>query len=278
MNADTAIIAGFPPWAVMWLLAVAMFAAGKAAMLRGACLRCLRLAAFAFAWVGMDPRPFREGAASHDATRPASWLWPLANTLLGAALLWGAARCFAHPLAAGWTGMVGLILLLHFGAFGLLAHAWRAVGIPVTPIMRCPIAATSLAEFWGRRWNLPFRDLAHRLVFTPVARRWGHKAALWASFLASGLAHEIVVSVPAGAGFGLPTAYFLLQAAGLVMERSAGTPARHHHSTADRSVRAPVVNWLRTHAFTVLPAFLLFHPPFVERVMVPFFHAIGALP
>jgi hypothetical protein len=276
MNADAAIITGLPAWAVMWLLAVAMFATGKAAMLRGAGLHGWRFAAFAFGWVGMDPKPFQEGVTSHAAARTASWMWPLANTLLGAALLWGAARCFAHPITAGWVGMVGLILILHFGTIGLLAHAWRAIGIPVTPIMRCPIAATSLAEFWGRRWNLPFRDLAHRLVFTPVSRRWGHKAALWASFFASGLAHEIVISVPARAGFGLPTAYFLLQACGSVVERRATRVARHHLKPPDTSVR--LTGWLRTHAFTVLPACLLFHPPFVERIMVPFFHAIGALP
>ena len=206
-------------------------------------------------------------------------LWPLACAILGAVLLWGVARWFTHPLAAGWVGMVGLILLLHFGTFGLLAAAWRANGIPVTPIMRFPVGAASLSEFWGRRWNLAFRDLAHRVVFAPVSHRWGHKAALWASFAASGLAHELVISVPAGAGYGLPTSYFLLQALGVTLERSAGTPVRNELKTADKSVRAPFLRrWLRTHAFTVLPAFILFHPPFVERVMVPFFRVIGALP
>src|ERR1022692_4792814 len=67
----------------------------------------------------------------------------------------------------------------------------------------------SIAEFWGRRWNSAFRDLAHPFVFVPAARRWGLVVALWVSFAVSGFAHELVISVPAGAGFGLPTAYFL---------------------------------------------------------------------
>jgi alginate O-acetyltransferase complex protein AlgI len=53
----------------------------------------------------------------------------------------------------------------------------------------------------------------------------------------------------------------LLQALGISLERRLKKP-----------------NWFRTHAFTVLPAFILFHPPFIERVMLPFFRVIGALP
>jgi alginate O-acetyltransferase complex protein AlgI len=94
-------------------------------------------------------------------------------------------------------------------------------------------------------------------------------AALWISFAVSGLAHELVISVPAGGGYGLPTAYFLLQALGITLERRVFKNIR-------ATTRLP--RWIFTHAFTVLPAFFLFHPPFVERVMVPFFHAIGALP
>jgi hypothetical protein len=107
-------------------------------------------------------------------------------------------------------------------------------------------------------------------VFRPVARRFGLGTALWTSFAVSGLVHELVISVPAGAGSGLPTAYFLLQAAGITLERRVFRGAM----TAERRTS----RWLFTHAFTALPAFFLFHPPFVERVMIPFLHAIGALP
>ena len=48
----------------MWLLATALFFAGKAAILRRADLRGWRLAGFAFGWVGMDAAPFRARAAT----------------------------------------------------------------------------------------------------------------------------------------------------------------------------------------------------------------------
>ena len=82
-----------------------------------------------------------------------------------------------------------------------------------------------------------------------------------AAFFISGLIHELVISLPAGAGYGLPTAYFLLQGIGILTER--------------------VLPRIRGRIFTILitavPAFWLFHPPFVRIVFLPFMKAIGAL-
>jgi alginate O-acetyltransferase complex protein AlgI len=274
-----------PRWVVMWVLAAAWFWIGKVTVLWAMRRRLAgaELAGFVFGWVGMDARPFvgsglrkwpGQPAPSHPtkagAGSPGHFLGTAANVLLGAALLWIAARHFTNQLAQGWCGMIGLILILHFGLFRALTHFWRALGIDVKPIMNCPAAATSLAEFWGRRWNRAFRDLVHPFVFRPVARRWGKAAGLWACFLVSGLVHDAIISVPAGAGYGLPTAYFLLQGLGITLERRVFAKCNVNE------LRLP--RWLFTHAFTTLPAFFLFHPPFVERVMAPFFHAIGALP
>ncbi len=217
----------------MWLAAGAMFFAGKAAMVWP--LRrefgWKRLLAFVFLWVGMDARAFldkeRGSIVLGDAPGPGTGARAPSRqspsiSWRAQGCLWCVARIFTNPLARGWCGMVGLILLLHFGLFAALAVFWRARGVPVTPIMNSPVAATSLAEFWGRRWNKAFRDLTLPLVFRPVARRHGQFAALWVSFAVSGLAHELVISVPAGAGFGLPTIYFLLQALGITLQRRSG--------------------------------------------------------
>ena len=258
-----------PRWIIMTLIAAMLFYTGKAATLihagMGGTLRSLpawKLGGYLFAWPGMDFRAW--------CTRPArpaksETLWILGNMALGGILLWVVARHCTSPLAAGWGGMTGLILLVHFGVLHFAAVFWRRVGMNVKPIMKNPAGATSVADFWGRRWNLAFRDVAHLFIFRPVARRWGNKAALWTSFAVSGLVHELVISVPAGVGFGLPTGYFLLQALGIILEKQLKS-------------RTLLRRWLLTHAFTALPAFYLFHPPFVERVMLPFFHVIGALP
>ncbi len=252
-----------PAWAVMWLLAGVLFFSGKAATLAGLWRREPRLGpalGYTFGWVGMNPAEWL-GARPVDRGRWREGIIPLGHTLVGAALLWGGARWLTPPWLAGWCGMVGLILMWHFGLFSLLAVFWQRRGRAVRPIMHNPAAAVTVAEFWGRRWNRAFRDLAHPFIFRPMQRRWGAAAGLWAGFLVSGLAHELVISVPARGGYGGPTGYFLFQALALTVEKRFRLRSR----------------WF-TLAATALPAGLLFPPPFVERVMIPFFQYIGALP
>jgi alginate O-acetyltransferase complex protein AlgI len=174
------------------------------------------------------------------------------------------------PLLAGWLGMVGCVLALHFGLFHVLSCLWRSAGLGAVPLMDWPIAARSVSEFWGRRWNRAFRDLAHRLAFRPLEPLVGAWGALAAGFLASGLIHELVISVPAEGGYGGPTGYFLLQAAGIAAERSRiGRRLGLRQGLAGRLFAAAVV---------VGPLGLLFHRPFVLNVFVPFLQALGVWP
>src|SRR5205807_7560125 len=81
---------------------------------------------------------------------------PMARIFLGALLLFGVARFANQPLLVGWIGMIGMILILHFGLFHLLAMEWRAAGVNVELIMAAPLRSKSVGEFWGPRWNAAF--------------------------------------------------------------------------------------------------------------------------
>jgi alginate O-acetyltransferase complex protein AlgI len=97
---------------------------------------------------------------------------------------------------------------------------------------------------------------------------FGPGAGLLAGFLFSGLVHELVISVPAAGGYGGPTLFFGLQAAGLLFERSG----------LGRSLGLGEGwrGWAFTMLLLVLPMYVLFHPPFMVKVVVPFMAMLGA--
>jgi hypothetical protein len=230
-----------------------------------------RSAAYLFAWPGMDADTFLDVNQTVPSPAPSTWLWAAAKTAGGAILLWAVARLIPEqkPLIRGWIGMVGLILTLHFGSFQIVALLWQQLGVRADPIMRAPRRATSLSEFWGRRWNLGFRQLAHELIFRPTYRRLGAGAAGFLVFVASGLIHDLVISLPARGGYGLPTLYFVIQGLGAMIERSA--------LGKSLGLAQGVRGWCFMIIFLVAPVFWLFHPWFVLRVILPFMRVIRAI-
>ena len=165
--------------------------------------------------------------------------------------------------------MVGAVLVLHFGTFRIAALIWQKLGVKAEPIMASPFLSRSLSEFWGKRWNLGFRQLAYDLIFAPLHKKLGAGVAGFIVFAASGLIHDFVISLPARGGYGLPTAYFVLQGAGVAAERS--------NFGKRLGLRRGVRGWLFMAALTAGPAFMLFHPPFIRHVIIPMMQAIHSL-
>lgn len=261
-------------WVMMWALAGSVFFACKLltlARVDGGRRGVERVLFYFFLWPGMDTRPFFNAGSPARRPRAREWIAPAVKLACGVALLWVAVPAVGagRPLLAGWLGMAGIVLVLHFGVFHLLALAWQRRGAPVRPLMEGPLFSASLAEFWGGRWNRAFSDLARDLVYRPLWRRAGPAACTMLVFLISGVVHDFVISVPARGGYGLPTLYFFIQGLGLLVERTR------------MGKRAGLGGgWRgRLFAFAILigPLFWLFHPAFVERVAVPFLQTIGCL-
>ncbi|KAK4484785.1 hypothetical protein RD792_007379 [Penstemon davidsonii] len=85
--------------------------------------------------------------------------------------------------------------------FAVSAAPARAVfGLDLEPQFDEPYLATSLQDFWGRRWNLMVTSILRPAVYLPVrsictrilGRRWALPAAIFATFLVSGLMHELI--------------------------------------------------------------------------------------
>jgi alginate O-acetyltransferase complex protein AlgI len=244
--------AGLDPIARTSAIASALLLGAKLVVLARDPLPLGRALAFTCLWPGMKPAEFRERAPRAGAAS-------LVGRGLARAAAGGLALAAARAVSpwsrtlAGSLALVGCSLVLHFGVLNVAAGALRAAGFDVGPLFRAPLLATSLGEFWGRRWNLAFSDLARAAIHRPLARR-SPALAVAAVFAFSGLAHEAAISLPVRAGFGGPFAYFALQGALVLAER--------------RLFRgAPGSAW--TLGALALPLPLLFQPTFVSEVVLP---------
>lgn len=74
------------------------------------------------------------------------------------------------------------------------------LGLDLDPQFNEPYLATSLQDFWGRRWNLMVSNILRLSVYNPirrvasplVGRRWAIVCGTLAAFMVSGLMHEVI--------------------------------------------------------------------------------------
>jgi alginate O-acetyltransferase complex protein AlgI len=256
-----------PAWGFMWVLAYAVFLSCKwisvAPVLHR--MRGRLLVMYMITDPGMDAGPYLK-SPKRRAISKSEVVLGLVRAIVGAALAFVVAPRVSSPVS-GLAALFGLVLTLHFGVLHLVSLVLQYLRRSTKPLMNHPLRSLSLTELWSQRWNTGFSDLARNLIFRPVARRAGAAVATGAVFVASGLVHDLVISLPAGGGYGLPTVYFGIQFLGILIERT----------TAGRTVRRrwPMV----ARAFTVLialtPLPLLFHGAFLQNVILPFVRAVG---
>ncbi|WJX49712.1 hypothetical protein P8452_36110 [Trifolium repens] len=69
------------------------------------------------------------------------------------------------------------------------------------PQFNNPILATSLQDFWGRRWNLMVTSIMRPTVYEPTLKvaknlvgvKWAPLVAVFGTFVVSGLMHELIL-------------------------------------------------------------------------------------
>ncbi|KAF9679367.1 hypothetical protein SADUNF_Sadunf06G0007600 [Salix dunnii] len=91
---------------------------------------------------------------------------------------------------------IGLELIL--AMVGTVARAF--LRIELEPQFDEPYLASSLQDFWGKRWNLMVTSVLRPAVFNPVrslfsrfmTKKWTPLPAAMASFLVSGIMHELI--------------------------------------------------------------------------------------
>ncbi|CAK7326937.1 unnamed protein product [Dovyalis caffra] len=160
--------------------------------------------------------------------------------------------------------MVYLLVDIIFGMFNAMVHA--ILHMELEPPSNEPYFSTSLQDFWGRRWNLMVTNLLRHTVYKPVRSSLGSLLAKWApllamlaSFLVSGLMHELLFyRVTRASPSWEVTSFFVLQGVCLVVELALKRRFRSRWQL-HWAVSGPL-----TVGFVVVTAMWLFFPPIVR--------------
>jgi len=227
-----------------------------------------RLLAFLL-WPGMEPRLFVPGRPMPGPELSPTWAGCLINLLTGTVLVWLLPLLFPPEtpiLFRAWFGLIGLFFFVAFGLADLWVLLYQKMGIAVEKLWLNPAAATSLADFWGKRWNRVYSGMLREIAFVPLMRRLGPKGAMFVVFFFSGILHEIA-SVAAGSGYGGPFLYFMVQALALRLEETVW---------GRRSLRGHrVIGWGWTFLVVIGPLPLLVQAEFLLQAMVPMLAFLG---
>ncbi|MED6135289.1 hypothetical protein PIB30_045039 [Stylosanthes scabra] len=173
-----------------------------------------------------------------------------------------------HTVIVGlYCSLVYLLLDILVGLCNIVANA--ALGIELELPSNEPYLSTSLQEFWGRRWNLIVTNLLRQTIYTPVrtalsktvlGHQWAVVAGVMASFVVSGIMHELLFYyVTRAAPTWEVTCFFVLHGVSVVVEfcvmRWLGRKGMLHWA-----ILGPI-----TVAFVVATAAWLFFPPLLHE-------------
>lgn len=220
---------------------------------------------FCYLWFGMNPLPFKQ-YPSKPLSDFSGYIWKgLYRILSGLLLIVSVDFIYSYIPGSLYdfflhlTYLIALSLILHFGVLQIAAGIMRYLGVPVTLLFKDPIKSKSLDEFWGKRWNVAFVELTTIAVLRPLKKKLGNKTAFWASFIFSGLLHELAISLPVKSGFGRPLLYFFLQAFLIIVIEKGFL----------KNLNSPFLKSLWVLACLILPIFLLFHEQFIQKIIKP---------
>ncbi|KAL0362883.1 UNVERIFIED_CONTAM: Cell division protein FtsZ1, chloroplastic [Sesamum calycinum] len=143
------------------------------------------------------------------------------------------------------------------------------LGLALEPPSDEPYLATSLREFWGRRWNLTVNSLLRQTVYKPVrssaaavvGKDWAALSAVLAAFLVSGLMHELLFWYVSRASPSWEmTMFFVVQGVCVVVEFGLQV------ALAEKKWRLPwFVSRPLSVGFVVATSFWLFFPPLMRN-------------
>ncbi|XP_058742906.1 probable long-chain-alcohol O-fatty-acyltransferase 5 [Vicia villosa] len=165
-----------------------------------------------------------------------------------------------------YCSLVYLLLDLVLGIFNILINV--LFGIELELPSDEPYLSSSLGDFWGKRWNLMVTYILRHTVYIPVkilfsktllGPQWAPLSGVIASFLVSGLMHELIFYyVTRVTPTWEVTCFFVLHGVCVVLEVSV-VKLLGHKLRVHWAISGPI-----TVAFVVSTAAWLFFPPLLR--------------
>lgn len=133
-----------------------------------------------------------------ESGKPLPWHRALAHLALdvlgcGAAILTLRHLTPAHYVCRWAVGVVFLYASVDLLLEGVPRFCFSVAGASMNTLHRNPILASSLREFWGRRWNRIVSGWLNAFIFLPLARRHRPGLGLTCAFLMSAAMHAWLV-------------------------------------------------------------------------------------
>ncbi|XP_049412622.1 probable long-chain-alcohol O-fatty-acyltransferase 5 [Solanum stenotomum] len=167
-----------------------------------------------------------------------------------------------------YSVMIFLMIDILIALSSLVVKNFLCLDIEIESPSNEPYFSTSLQDFWGRRWNLTVTHTLRFTVYNPVrlvllnviGRKWAQHSASLATFLVSGLMHELIFYYvnngvrPSGE----ITGFFVLHGLCLMVEIEVKKALK------DTLQLPGLVSGLLTVGFVVVTAFGLFFPPIIR--------------
>ncbi|CAI9281699.1 unnamed protein product [Lactuca saligna] len=172
-----------------------------------------------------------------------------------------------HPLLTTSLHAYYLFVLLELFLALTTSLSGYIVRVEFEPLFDNPHHATSVQNFWGKRWNILVSNILRATIYHPsrsifsyvVPQRWVSLPAVFVTFLVSGVMHELVFYhlgrlTPTGE----LTCFFLIQGVcvgmEIVIKKTMGV----------RFQPPPIVAQTLTLSFVMLTSFRLFFPSFLR--------------
>jgi hypothetical protein len=206
----------------------------------------LGIGLFLLAWPGISVSGFTERKELDPATGSRffeAWMTFLfgLGILVAASLIGRGDSTFLNYVA-----LFSVLLIIHLGLLEVIADGIRLLGFWPRSLFDRPYLAVSLRDFWSVRWNRAFVDMNKIFIKSQLSPKVPLAILTFSIFAVSGFLHEMGISYADGISWGRPMFYFIIQGAGMELEKRYRFP------------RALVWAWI------LLPSPFLFTPDFTN--------------